>query len=174
MNNTGCLMLSFDKFYSDEITNLMSFDDTHLTGDGIETYPHITVIYGINIDKYSIDELIKSLRNKINHYNLLNRYLSAHEVGMFESKEYDIVKLEFLESSLLRDIRSLNSEITKEYEVVSEFDEYKPHSTLAYLVKGLGKGYVGDLPRVYPLKIVGARFNYKLDPESDYINEELF
>jgi hypothetical protein len=71
MNNTGCLMLSFDKFYSDEITNLMSFDDTHLTGDGIETYPHITVIYGINIDKYSIDELIKKAGIVINSTDII-------------------------------------------------------------------------------------------------------
>lgn len=174
MNTTGCLMLSFDEYHFKEINDLLSFDDTYLTGDGIETYPHITVIYGIDIDRYSIDELSKSLKGKINQYNLLSRYLSAHEVGMFDSKDYDVIKLEFLESSLLRDIRSLNMDLTKEYEVVSEFDEYKPHSTLAYLVKGLGSGYLRDLPRVYPLKITGARFSYKESEESDFINMELF
>jgi 2'-5' RNA ligase len=165
MNRTGCLMLSLENYEFSEIDDQFDIDDTYVHEEGWEKDPHITVIYGIDVDKFPIEEVIPALKAKLEEEGLMDKIVNANEADCFTPKEYDVLKLDFIKSGTLDTITRLNSWIANKYDVVSDFDKYIPHCTIVYLQKGYGKQYERTLQRVYPIRIIGANFSYKEGPE---------
>jgi broad specificity phosphatase PhoE/2'-5' RNA ligase len=115
----------------------ISEEDLYKEGDeyGREDYLHITVFYGIHSE--NPNEAIKLLSKEKSFKIKLDK------ISFFESDEqpYDVLKIDIKSSDLLRINEFLRKNI-KESTVT--FQDYKPHLTLAYLKKGLGKKFDGN------------------------------
>lgn len=97
---------------------------------GLETESHVT--------------LTPCLDNDINLENLkvLLKPLSEYKpvitnISVFENKDFDVLKCS-VSSSTMADTNSL---IASNYEIHSEYKQYKPHMTIAYMKKGTANKY---------------------------------
>lgn len=100
---------------------------------GLELSPHITVLYGLkNEDDYG--KLKDYFKNKP------QIKFTIGEISLFESpdKPYDVLKFEIISNDLVK----YNSYVRENFDCDITFPDYKPHMTIAYLVKGKGKNYL--------------------------------
>lgn len=106
--------------------------DDHLTGDGLEMRPHVTVKYGINSDNAAEAKAIVSGTGPIT--------LTLGSTGVFEADDYDVVYVA-VDS---KDLELLNAALSAGLAVTDTHPTYTPHATVAYVTKGLGKIYGGN------------------------------
>lgn len=100
---------------------------------GREEKTHVTVVPCLDND-VSIEELKKHLK-EIGRYKTI-----LTNISLFKNENYDVLKCD-AQSVLLRDT---NNSILSEFPSHSEFTEYHPHVTVAYLKSGMGDKYVKD------------------------------
>jgi len=144
MYEYGCVMLYL------EIPNWKDFLETkilhgkkieEMDGDlyepkneryGIETDPHITILYGIHKD-VSDDEVLKMFSNiKKSDFDI-----SADGVDCFYNKDYDVLKMN-VKSNKLNELNKL----ARKLKHTSTYPDYKPHLTIGYFLKGKSNEYV--------------------------------
>ena len=80
---------------------------------------------------------IKSIFNNYNnsiHFNLNN-------ISLFQNEKNDIIKIDISSPHLI----SINNQTINNFEYESEFPNYHPHITLAYLKPNTGKKYLRAL-----------------------------
>jgi 2'-5' RNA ligase len=115
---------------------------------GLETEPHVTVLYGLH---------------KEVHEDLVCRMCQAFEgpvqaevtgLSTFDNDDYDVLKLD-VESDALR---KLNKGF-KGLPYTTEYEDYNPHMTIAYLKKGTAEKY-DDLDKHVPKKLKFPRFEF--------------
>lgn len=112
---------------------LRNIPDQNMAADGRQPRDdiHVTVKYGIHItDPMVVRELLinqKPIKMKLG------------KVSLFESDDYDVVKLGVTSTQL----HQLNKTISNNLEVTDTFPDYNPHVTIAYVKKGLGRLYDG-------------------------------
>ncbi len=128
----ACLMLDLG-FLKNEISKFQEnicpcevYDSE--PGHGIEEDPHITVLYGLHTQQ------LKCLTDKINFKPVK---FKIKNISLFENEKYDVLKLG-IES---KDLTELNAEVSKNFQFTSNYPDYKPHCTIAYLVPGAGHNY---------------------------------
>jgi 2'-5' RNA ligase len=151
----GCVMIYLDIPNWNEIISFINPEDIYRpedTSKGLETDPHVTVLYGLhstvsNSDVQSIVDQIDG--NKIN--------LKIRGVGVFENKDFDVVKFN-VESGYLHQMNYMFRSLPYS----SDYPDYKPHITIAYVKPGTGKKYEDSsykykLPEVH--KIVYSKPN---------------
>ena len=105
---------------------------------GIETDPHITVLYGFKSDKS-----LGKLKSKIG--SIPPFLVKLTSPGVFEKPEYDVVYLSVSSDKLYE----INSWIRKNCDVQVTYPNYTPHLTLAYVAPRFGE-YIKD--------VLGKRF----------------
>jgi len=98
-------------------------------GYGLETDPHITVLYGIH-------EQDPKLVKKELELGTLSYKLT--KLSLFENDKYDVLKCT-VES---KDLKKLNKQCCDKLEFTNDYPDYIPHLTVAYLNPGSGKKYV--------------------------------
>jgi len=103
-------------------------------GFGREEEPHVTVLFGLKPD--ALDEVSEIVRQE------KPIEIELGEVSIFDTNEdYDVVKAD-IEGE---DLKALNKKLNDALETPGqEFEEYRPHITIAYVKKGEGVKYVGD------------------------------
>ena len=111
--------------------------DDLLSGDGREAAPHVTLLYGITEDESTA---LPKLRRALKGFGQVRIRLGR--VGMFEvpSKGFDVVKVDVVSEDLQRLRKKI--EATVQYE--TDFPDYQPHVTIAYVQPGSAKRFVGD------------------------------
>lgn len=120
--------------YISQIPNDVIYDDESKDYGKIKPENlHITVLYGINKDEEN--RVKKSLVN-------IPPNISATlgEVTMFECEKYDVLKIDVVSSHLSK----INKFLCRNFDYTNDYDDYKPHVTLCYVKKGMGKNYIGD------------------------------
>jgi len=145
----GCSMLYFDfpqmKVIHDEIEK----DDIAEEFGGLETEPHVTLLYGLHSDEIDDDKVLDVSSKGIMSIGLGN-------VSLFENEKYDVLKFD-VEAPFLYDI---NKELSK-LPHTTDFPDYHPHCTIAYLKSGTGKKYVklfkNRIYEVFPTKVVYSK-----------------
>lgn len=101
----------------------ISNDDIY-TPEGRELDPHVTALYGLHTDD---PEEIKPIISK---FNKLSATLGA--ISKFSNKpEYDVLKLNVKSD----DLHALNKAL-KKLPYTSDYPDYEPHVTIAYVKKG--------------------------------------
>ena len=129
----GCVMLYFNFPEINKIHNVIRPD--HVFNDetdptfGLETEPHTTLLYGLH-PEVTIDNVKDVLKNyDYSHCDIYNP-------SLFENEKYDVLKYDVNGKNLHETNKHL-----REYPFTSDFPDYHPHLTVAYLKKGLGKKY---------------------------------
>ena len=145
----GCSMLYFDfpqmKTLHDEIKEEDIYDED---GHGLESEPHVTLLYGLH-DTVKDDDVLEASTKGVMSIGLGNP-------SLFENEKFDVLKFD-AEAPFLHDI---NDELSK-LPHTTDFPDYHPHCTIAYLKPGKGKEYTklfkGRIYEVFPTKSVYSK-----------------
>lgn len=100
---------------------------------GIEKETHITLLFGLD-PTVPIEDVQKILRR---HTFVRGRLVNA---SLFKSDLYDVLKFDVDEESVKR-FSEINSALCK-LPYKTDFPDYHPHCTVAYLKPGMGEKYV--------------------------------
>ena len=116
---------------------------------GLEKETHVTLVPCLENDA-NVEDLKKMLQPLDKYVLILNN------VSMFDNNEnYDVLKCG-ASSMVLNDT---NRRIREKFPTHSEYAEYNPHVTIAYLKKGLGEKYIKEI--LSPLVILKPKqFNF--------------
>jgi 2'-5' RNA ligase len=108
--------------------------DGDLAEKGREKDPHVTVLYGIK------DESPDKLREGLRGFGTVR--IRLKETSHFEVKDkgFDVLKV----GVQSQDIHRLRKKIEGLVDFESDYPDYQPHATIAYLKLGLGKGVSGN------------------------------
>lgn len=125
----GCLMAmlpSLDSTLPNWAADNISSDCLH--EEGIETEPHVTVLYGFNLS-FDASKIAEVLPESVG--------LKLGKVSRFECPEYDVLKVS-VDSG---DLEKLNAKLAKVFgnEITKSKHDYHPHLTIAYVKKGACK-----------------------------------
>lgn len=99
-------------------------------GYGLEDQPHITALYGL--DTQEPEDARKALAD----FGPVKARIG--NASVFENDKYDVLKFDITGD----DVHRLNAELRK-LPHKSDFPDYKPHMTVAYLKKGTAQKYAG-------------------------------
>lgn len=106
-------------------------DPDHLTEEGVEDEPHVTVKYGLHSDNH------QEVRQKLEGEGPVK--LKMGKTSIFEADDHDVIKVD-VDSP---DLHRLNKKIG-ELPHTDTHPDYKPHATVAYVKSGRGKHYTED------------------------------
>jgi 2'-5' RNA ligase len=124
----GCVMLSLESPELKEISNFINKNDLHEYG--IENEYHVTLLYGIHQEVST---------SKV--FNICAQFkypkLRLHNLSLFKNDGFDVLKLE-VDCDILHKV---NKELTK-LPHTTQYPNYIPHVTIAYLKPGLGDKYL--------------------------------
>jgi len=138
----GCVMLKLNipKKEWDGLLSTIDDEDVYIEeGDksfGKEDEPHITLLYGLHDD--IPDEEIKEISNKMSKCEI-----NLKKISIFENDKFDVLKFDIIDKS-----KSELSKMNKEYAKLphtTDYPDYHPHATIAYIKKGEGKKYCKTL-----------------------------
>lgn len=138
----GCAMLYFDfpslKGIQDSIKEEDLYTEEGDRSYGFEDEPHVTLLYGLHkeVSENEIFDRLKVYRCD----DLLLTKISA-----FENEKYDVLKFDVKDvargSSYLHKMNRALAELPH----TTDFPDYHPHSTIAYLKPGKAKEYINRL-----------------------------
>jgi 2'-5' RNA ligase len=156
----GCVMLFLEVPGMDALQDKINPED--LSGSGLEKEHHVTLLYGLHdggdlnpeLDKEQIDRLIEiSLKSAID--------TRLYEVSAFKNADIEVLKFK-ADNEMLH---LVNGELTKEFDFTTDYPEYNPHATIAYLKPGKADLYINEFRNVElvgkPVAIVYSRPNGK-------------
>ena len=117
---------------------------------GLEKQSHVTLVPCLDND-IDIDKL-KSYLKPINEYDIV-----LTDISKFECEEFDVLKCA-VKSKALKDT---NKDIVDKIETHSEYKDYNPHMTIAYMKKGMADKYLKKiLDKLILLKAKNFNFSY--------------
>lgn len=131
----GCLMLEIDEPNWENIISKINKDDLSDKEKGLEDYPHITLLYGLHSNEINDEDVIEFFNN-IDPIDI-----EVSSISVFENDDFDVVKYEVIPT---QELVHINNRIKEEFPYTSDFPDYKPHITIAYLKPGMGKKYKKD------------------------------
>jgi len=148
----GCVMLYFDipKDVWGEVQALVDDKDVSNVedADGRELNPHVTLLYGLHADipDKDIEEAIGKMSAP---------EVTLKDITTFSNKDFDVVKFDVEGEGLIK----MNKVLT-EFPHTTDYPNFHPHTTLAYVKPGEGKKYHQELDEpivVIPNKVVYSK-----------------
>ena len=137
MYQYGCAMVYFDFPQAVEIHEMIDPEDLYTESEdrtfGIEDEPHATLLYGLHSNEVSDEEVMQvSTSIPIGRITLKNASLFKNAKAGYEVLKFDI------ENDAMYDINQKLSALPH----TTDFPDYHPHCTIAYLKPGKGAKYV--------------------------------
>jgi len=133
----GCVMLHFNFPEMEKIQDMFNPDDIYEdetdNSFGLETEAHVTLLYGLH-EGISIKN-IKSILEKFSFGPC-----KITNVSLFENEKYDVLKYDVDGDNL----SEANLQL-KKFPHTSDFPDYHPHLTIAYLKPKKGNKYIKAL-----------------------------
>ena len=121
---------------------------------GLEKQSHVTLVPCLDND-IDIDKL-KSYLKPIDEYDIV-----LTDISKFECEKFDVLKCA-VKSKALKDT---NKEIVDKFETHSEYKDYNPHMTIAYMKKGMADKYLKKiLDKLILLKAKNFNISSKKSP----------
>ncbi len=171
----GCAMVFFKLPFIEALQIIVDKKDLYTEEEGsdayddygFETEPHTTLLYGLHADVDDKEVIEKSTPKKFEKIRL-------HNVSVFKNPKYDVLKMD-AEAKWLTEV---NKKLTK-LPYTTDYPEYHPHATIAYLKKGTSKKYLKMLEgmevMVIPAQLVfskatGKKVKQKIDFKEDEIS----
>lgn len=133
----GCAMLYLDfpemeSLHSEIDENDVYVDDEDSTF-GLENEPHVTLLYGLH-DDVGLDKVEPIVGQRT--YSTVK----AHNASLFNNPKYDVLKFD-IDGESLHDCNKSLSELPH----TTDYPDYHPHMTVAYLKPGMGQKYADKL-----------------------------
>lgn len=147
----SCLMLAVNLMTPVDLAYV--FDAPDLKDTGIELDSHITLLYAQSkeLPRKNIIQDLRDILGESEYDNFLNVYckntvfhkvLDIFDLDYFENdSDYIILKLK-KNFELFDKINLINKGLRVQYKVLSEFDTYTPHVSIAELEPGKAKKYL--------------------------------
>jgi hypothetical protein len=133
---------------------LKPMDDSY----GLEDNPHVTIVYGIHEDEIDTQTIVDVMEN-----NMQPLTLPVTEIGVFEGKEYDVVKYNLEVTEQLKTYRNLFLKFPN----TQSFPDYNPHITIAYVLPGKGQKYATKLREPFKIKFTKAVYSWHPNKDDD-------
>lgn len=155
MEYNGCLMLYLQKDLINEIQSKISKEDYKVDQDrgycisGKEENPHITLLYGLN-NEYTMEDFQDILPESFPQIGIGN-------IDAFRQDEQDVLILKPLDNTQL--LKSINKQLTDNYDYENNYPDYTPHITIAYLEKGCADKYIKQF-KTYTTMATPTEFVY--------------
>lgn len=129
----GCVMLYFDFPEMKELHG--SIDPDHVFNDpndpsfGLEDEPRCILLYGLheNVTDDQVKDVLK---------NFTFGTCKAYNASLFENEKWDVLKFD-IDGDAIRDCNKQLCQLPHN----TDFPDYNPHMTVAYLTPGQGKMY---------------------------------
>lgn len=127
------------------------------TDYGLELNSHVTLVPCLAND---VDlERLKTYLETLSNYDII-----LTDISKFDCDKYDVLKCAASSDTLFK----TNERIRKDFDTFSEYDEYKPHLTIAYMKHGMADKYLKDiLPKLIHLKPKNFHFSF-VDKNGDH------
>jgi 2'-5' RNA ligase len=129
----GCAMLYFDFPEINKVHEAIDPNDLYEEEEdrtyGIEEEPHTTLLYGLHEEVSTED--VKTIVDKFEFGTC-----KIYNASLFENEKYDVLKFDVKGENL----KECNKELSK-LPHTTNFPDYHPHMTIAYLKPGKGKKY---------------------------------
>jgi len=152
-------------------TNMRDWEEIHTSGIdpedvyikplddsyGLETEPHMTLLYGIYEDETDPEIVLNVIKENMEDVTVV-----ISKISIFENEEYDVVKYDI---PLTKQILKYRKIFEDNFENTQDFPEYLPHMTIAYVKPGEGKKYVSDLDE--PFKVTFTKGVYSYHEENE-------
>jgi len=154
----GCLMLT-DQIY--DWNEQASFIDQNDIIDhphkaekvpGIEDECHVTILYGFHQEND-----VDYIKQVIDEFTKKSIQIELTDISCFSNEEYDVIKYD-VSSDILH---QMNAALKYYCPFTSNFPEYHPHMTIAYVKKGEGEKYCKTFDE--PIKMTLGTLKYS-DP----------
>jgi len=115
---------------------------------GIETHPHVTILYGLHEEVHEdlVCRICQAVDGPIE--------IELKDLSVFENEDYDVLKFD-VESDVLRNLNKAFQGLPH----TTDYPDYSPHLTVAYLKKGTADKYF-DLKSKVPDKTNLSRFEF--------------
>ena len=128
----SCVMLYFNPDAVKDLHSKIDPEDlyTEEDGYGLEPESHCTLLYGLHDNEVTPEQIEDVLGNKT------FTTCKAHNLSCFNNPKYDVLKYDIEGDSLF----DTNEEL-KQFPFTSDYPDYHPHMTVAYLKPGTGKKY---------------------------------
>lgn len=159
MRDYACLMLDYEMpDFIKEIQKTIPEDEIYFGTDqekkhntyGLEDEAHITVVYGLE-NKVSYDELKEHLFPIEDYKTILVN------ISTFENEKFDVLKV----SAKCPKAAESNKLIMDNFDVHTDFPDFNPHMTIAYMKKGCADKYKKDiLSKIDTIKPYGFNYSY--------------
>jgi len=157
----GCVMMDtkipdWEEYHTAGIDEKDVHIKPHDKSYGLETDPHVTVVYGIyedEIDPETVASVIKA--------NMKPLTVTIDEIDIFEGDEYDVVKYNVPVNDQLQEYRDLFLKFPN----TQSFPEYHPHITIAYVRPGTGKKYKRKLREPFEVTFTDGVYSYHDNPD---------
>lgn len=132
----GFLMIGYEKpSFIQELQNKIPIEELYTEEDndnfGIENETHVTLVPCL--DKHLCCDELKQYLKPLSKYPII-----LANISKFENDKYDVLKCDVGSEPLM----ATNSEICSKFPTFSEFKDYHPHMTIAYLKKGMADKYL--------------------------------
>ena len=127
----GCVMVYFKFPEMKEFHSKIDKDDLLEDEKTLETEPHVTLFYGLHSDEIEDDEVMNAVdKSLIQNLKLCN-------ISAFKNEERDVLKFDVKGEGLTE-----NNENLKKFPYTSDYLDYHPHATIAYLKPGTADKYI--------------------------------
>lgn len=127
----GYIGLHFNVNLEKKLKDFFKEEDLH--ENGIEEDPHVTVLYGF-LPEVKKEDINMFMEDKC----IFRKDINFTRISLFENSEFDVVKLDVDSDKL----HKYNKFFTDNFPYETNFPNYHPHLTIAYVKKGKGKYYV--------------------------------
>jgi hypothetical protein len=129
-----CVMLKLNIKNWDKLLASINPADVYDDGDGygLETTPHMTILYGIHPD--TPNEALKAACESLGTLEV-----RCQAVEVFSNENFDVLKITVEKTPEIMKVRKM---FTSEFYHINKFEEYNPHVTIAYLKKDKGEKYI--------------------------------
>ena len=104
---------------------------------GLEIESHVTLLYGLHSDEIGDKEVFDACGKNFNKLTLTN-------LSLFSNEKYDVLKFDVKGKELFK----ANERLSK-FPHTTNFPEYHPHCTVAYLKSGHGKKVIKELNKLF-------------------------
>lgn len=130
----GCAMLELDFPQMESLHEQIDIEDVYEEeGDrsyGLEKEPHVTLLYGLHDDVK--EDVVKDICIGQQYESIV-----LENVSCFENEKFDVLKFDVSGESL----HECNKKLSH-LPHTTDYPDYHPHMTIAYLKPGTGKKYI--------------------------------